>query len=110
MSTALLVTAAGASANVTSPAAPRRIGLPRTQYIQRLLRFVEWACYWASFHYKYILFMLKERRSVGRLFFNMGLPTLVKWRLYIETGPWILFYRHGQLYVKGKTAGRTSFL
>ena len=36
MSTALLVTKAGASANVTSPAAPRHIGLPRTHSIQRL--------------------------------------------------------------------------
>ena len=31
--------------------------------------------------------MLKERRSVGRLFFNMGLSILVRRRIYIETGP-----------------------
>ena len=31
--------------------------------------------------------MLKERRPVGRLFFNMGLPILVRRRLNIETGP-----------------------
>ena len=30
--------------------------------------------------------MLKERRPVGRLFFNMGLPIPVRRRLYIETG------------------------
>ena len=33
--------------------------------------------------------MLKESRLVGRLFFNTGLPILVRRRLYIETGPWI---------------------
>ena len=31
--------------------------------------------------------MLKERRPVGRLSFNMVLPILVRWRLYTETGP-----------------------
>ena len=29
--------------------------------------------------------MLKERRPVGRLFFNMGLPIAVRWRLYIAS-------------------------
>ena len=32
--------------------------------------------------------MLKGRRPVGRLFFNMELPIPVRRRLYIETGPW----------------------
>ena len=31
--------------------------------------------------------MLKERRLVRRLSVNMGLPILVRWYLYIETGP-----------------------
>ena len=31
--------------------------------------------------------MLKERRAVGRLFFNRALPILVGLRLYVETGP-----------------------
>ena len=31
--------------------------------------------------------MLKKRRPVGRLFFHMGLPILVRWYLYIGTGP-----------------------
>ena len=30
--------------------------------------------------------MLKERRWIDRLFFNMELVTLVRWRLYIEAG------------------------
>ena len=32
--------------------------------------------------------MLKGRRPVGRLFFNMELPIPVRRRRYIETGPW----------------------
>ena len=34
--------------------------------------------------------MLKIRRSRDRLIFNMGIPILVRWRLYIETTPWYL--------------------
>ena len=32
--------------------------------------------------------MLKIRRSRDRLIFNMGIPTLVRRHLYIETAPW----------------------
>ena len=34
--------------------------------------------------------MLKERRLVRRLSVNVGLSILVRWYLYIETGPWII--------------------
>ena len=42
---------------------------------------------------------VKERRPVGCLFFNMGLPTLVRGRLYLETGP-------GALEIAGTGQGR----
>ena len=41
------------------------------------------SCYLAN-----IWALLMERRPVGRLFCNMGLPIPARWRLYIETGPW----------------------
>ena len=47
---------------------------------------------WAPFQYKdglssYGSPMLKIRRSWDHLTFNMGIPILVRWHLYIETAP-----------------------
>ena len=38
--------------------------------------------------------MLKIRRSPDRLIFNMGIPLLVRWHLYIETAPWVMANAH----------------
>ena len=38
--------------------------------------------------------MLNLRRSWGPLIFNMGIPILVRWHLYIEMPPWFKYLTH----------------
>ena len=58
--------------------------------------------------------MLKKRRPVGHIFFNMGLSILVKGCVYIETGSCLLviflYYCYGKLHVNEKwPVGRLFF-
>ena len=71
--------------------------------------------------------MLKIRRPLGRLIFNMGIAIPGKTVFLIETAPWereiteyvkssplfvsmVVLFTYGDFHVKDKTAVRTSYL
>ena len=60
--------------------------------------------------------MLKIRWSWDHLIFNMGIPILARWHLYIETAPWslihvmMLSYQYNQSLCGDKTVIRPSVI
>ena len=60
--------------------------------------------------------MLKIRRPLGRLIFNMGIAIPGKTVFLIETAPWVLFQYKGRIslymgsHYKDKTVERSSYL
>ena len=49
--------------------------------------------------------ILKIRRSLDHLIFNMGIPILVRWHLYIETGPRSILVQIMVFHMPGKMPG-----